>query len=508
MARSSGHPRPGFPLLLPMVVTAAAMAVTPAFAQVPAQEKTCGAGQTTTPSPAAGARAGGERGRDGGAASVGIPLGIPVAELPAPTPAGLPAAPAPPATPLSTPAGGGTPPPPPAVPGLAASNKKDESHRKRIEARQATGEVLEARLLDVGIEVFAPGVEEGDRAQLSKIGLTPELRRSEARFMAFHLKKTLESTGYWGSVRVLPGPGEGVDLTLTGRIRESNGKRLAVTVEAHDASGRKWLDHRYQGRADTSAYLADRVGRQEAFQEVYNAIANDLLAALEHRSDEDLATVRQIAALRFASQLLPEAFSPYLKGGGSGRFNLVRLPASDDPMVRRVATIRERDQMLVDTLNDHYLVFYEQMSGPYASWKMYTYEEQSALDRVNRESKWKKILGGAAMLGGMFLNPDSYSEAAVRDAALLGGSLLLQSGFQKAQEKGIHQAALKELSNSFDGDVAPLLVEVEGQQLKLTGPAETQFAAWRTLLRQVMTVDTGANLDPNGVVVLAPAQHP
>ena len=177
-------------------------------------------------------------------------------------------------------------------------------------------------------------------------------------------------------------------------------------------------------------------------------------------------------------------------------------------MVRRVASIRERDQMLVDTLNDHYLTFYEQMSGPYANWKMYSYEEQSALDRIHRESLAKKILGGAALLTGMLLSPDSQSEAAMRDAALIGGGLLMQSGFQQAKEKGVHQAALKELAMSFDGDVAPLLVEVEGQQLKLTGPAETQFVAWRSLLRQVLTLETGKINDPNAVVVLAPSPRP
>jgi hypothetical protein len=444
-----------------------------------------------------------DRTRDKGMVGVSVPLATPQTELPAPTAVDVPADPAPAPTggaQLEPPSGGT---PPPAVPGLVPATKDDD--RKRVEARQAKGEVPEARLLDVGIELFAPGVDEGDRQKLAKVGLTPELRRSEGRFIAFHLKKTLESTGHWGTVRVLPGPGEGLDLTVTGRIRESNGKRLAVSVEARDASGRRWLERRYSGQADTTAYHTERVGRQEAFQEVYNRIANDLLESLEDRSDEELATVRQIAGLRFASQILPEAYTPYVKSNGSGRFSLVRLPAADDPMTRRVASIRERDQMLVDTLNDHYLTFYEQMSGPYANWKMYTYDEQSALDRINRESMWKKILGGAAILTGLLMSPDSHNEAAIRDAAMIGGSLILQSGFQKAQEKGVHQAALKELSNSFDGDVAPLLVEVEGQQLKLTGPAETQFAAWRTLLRQVMTLETGVPTDPNAVIVTAPA---
>ena len=500
MPNSSALRRAAPRLLL--FAVAGLVAPCPALAQLPEGER-CGLDAVQPKPPRAHTLHATERGRDG-MASVALPLGTQETELPPAAGTTVPVAPAPTAAQMTPPAGGT---PPPAVPGLVPAPKEDDK-RKRVEARQAKGEIPEARLLDVGVELFAPGVDEGDRQKLSKIGLTPELRRSEARFIAFHLKKTLESTGYWGTVRVLPGPGEGVDLTVTGRIRESNGKRLGLEVEARDAAGKKWLDRRYQGQADTSAYRTERVGRQEAFQDVYNRIANDLLEALEDRDDAQLAEVRQIAGMRFGAQLLPEAFAPYLKNEGSGRFGLARLPAGEDPMVRRISSIRDRDQMLVDTLNDHYLAFYEQMSGPYANWKMYSYDEQSALDRIHRESMWKKILGGAALLTGMLMSPDSYNEAALRDAALLGGGMLMQSGFQKAQEKGVHQAALKELATSFDGDVSPMLVEVEGQQLKLTGPAETQFAAWRGLLRDVLSLETGVSTDPNGAVVMAPSPQP
>jgi hypothetical protein len=387
------------------------------------------------------------------------------------------------------------------VPGLPPAPKKDD--RKHVEARQAQGEVPEARLVDVGIELFDPGATEKDRDKLAKVGLSPELRRSESRFIAYQLKKTMESTGFWGAVRVLPGPGEGVDVSVSGRIIESNGKRLVLEVEARDARGVKWLDRRYRGLADLSAYRPDRVGQQEAFQDVYNKIANDLLEALEDRKDEELAQVKQIAGLRFAAQLLPEAFAPYLKSSGS-RYTLKRLPAADDPMTRRVASIRERDHMLLDALNDHYLAFNEKMGVPYANWKAYSYEEQDAIDRIRKESLIKKLLGGAAILGGMLMKPDDYGEAAVRDAAILAGSMVLQSGFEKGKEVGVHKAALKELATSFDGDVQPMLVEVEGQQLKLTGPAEVQFATWRDLLRQVLSVDTGDPIDPNTHVVSTP----
>ncbi len=413
------------------------------------------------------------------------------------------AVPTPPTTTQAAPPGSA---PPPAVPGLprAKGASREEKEPPTVEAIQAKGEVPEERLLDVGIEIFGPGVDEGDRAKLARSGLSPELRRSEARFIAFHLKKTLESTGNWGAVRVVPGPGEGLELTVSGEIVESNGKRLAVDVEAKDALGRSWLEKRYRAEANPSAYKAETSPRREAFQDLYNRIANDLLQARDDREARDLVTLRRVATLRFAAQLAPEAFAPYLRATRSGRFVLTRLPAEGDSMMVRVASIQDRDQMFVDTLNDHYLTFYEQMSGPYTSWRQYSYEETEALDKIHRDSLIKKLGGAAAVLAGMLMPSNSQGGSMAGGVLVLGGMTAIQKGFQQAQEAGVHTAALKELANSFDGDVAPLLVEVEGEQRKLTGSAEVQFAAWRELLRQVLAVETGKPGDPNAIVVQAP----
>lgn len=417
---------------------------------------------------------------------------------------------------VETPSGGGAhafppaPPAPPSVPGLSGSSgskEEKESKKQRVEAIQAKGQVAEERLLDLGIEIFDPGADEDDRQKLSRRGLSPELRRSEARFVSYHLKKTLEGTGNWGAVRVVPGAGEGLDLVVTGRLLESTGKRLAVDVEARDATGRSWLRKRYRGEAFTAAYRKELVA-QEAFQEVYNRIANDLLRTRDELEGVDLALVRRVALLRFAAQLQPQAFVSYLKTSPDGEFELLRFPAPADPMMARVASIRERDQMFVDTLNEHYLSFYEQMSGPYGDWRRNSYEEQDALDKIARESLLKKVLGGAAILVASMMRPNSQGAAVAQDAAIMGGMIALNSGFQQSQEKGVHSAALKELAVSFDADVAPLLVEVEGQQLRLTGSAEAQFVAWREMLRQMFALETGLPTDPNAVVVTAtPLSH-
>jgi hypothetical protein len=496
-----------------MLAAAVAMTVAaPAWAQLAGPDRKCGT-TGAAPAPAGGPEDRGRTRVTTGGPGFAQPTHLMPAVVEIPSPGGATAASpgtAPPPTSGVT-SGPPAPPSPPAVPGLPPApaakkdkKEKDEDDRPRVEAIQAKGEVPDERLLDIGIGVFEAALDEGDAEKLAAKGLSTELRKAEGRFVAFHLKKTLEGTGNWGAVRMLPGPGEGVDVYVSGRIERSNGKRLVLEVEAADATGRRWFRRRYTGEADLRAYRPERVGREDPFQQTYNRIANDLLSERDHLGNQELVTVRRVATLRFASELAPDAFAPFLKSGRSGHYALLRLPAEGDPMVRRVSEIRDRDQMFVDTLNDYYTSFYERMGAPYSNWRQYSYEEQAALDKINRESKLKKILGAAAMLGGIVLSgSDSQGGRAAGDIALLGGYAALQAGMQQAQEKALHEAALKELAVSVDGDVAPLLVEVEGHQLRLTGSAEKQFTEWRELLHRVFTIETGVPGDPN-----APAAAP
>jgi hypothetical protein len=397
---------------------------------------------------------------------------------------------------------------PPSVPGLprptVPPTEKDarKAAKDHVEAIQARGQVPEERLLDVAIEIFDPGVTGGGTAKLARQGLSPELRRSEARFISFHLKKTLEETGNWGAVRVVPAAGDGMDLVVTGRLQESTGKRLVLDIEARDSTGRSWLRKEYRGEADLTAYRTETPQR-EAFQEVYNRIANDLLHAREELDAAELVEVRRVALVRFAAQLQPEAYTPYLKTSRNGAFRLFRYPAADDPMMRRVSSIRERDMMFVDTLNEYYVSFYEQMRGSYGDWRKNSYDEQDALDKIAREARWKKILGGAAVLGGVMTSSHGQGSGAIQEVLILGGMMAVKSGIEKDKEKAMHVAALSELATSFDGDVKPLLVEVEGHQVRLTGSAEAQFVEWREMLREMFSLENGLPADPNAVVTTA-----
>ena len=67
----------------------------------------------------------------------------------------------------------------------------------------------------------------------------------------------------------------------------------------------------------------------------------------------------------------------------------------------------------------------------------------------------------------------------IKDVLILGGIAAVQAGFEDGKEGGIHRAALTELADSFEGEVTPLMVDVDGKVVQLTGSAEAQYAQWR-----------------------------
>lgn len=366
-------------------------------------------------------------------------------------------------------------------------------------------EIPEERLVDVAIDLFSPGVSDSPASPLLVKGIRSAVRKSEARYVPIHLRNTLQSTGQWGAVRVVPGGAEWAELFVTGAIEKSNGKDMEVRVVARDAAGRVWVERKYEQRADAAAYAKDRpVDGRDPFQALYNRIANDLVRARDKRKPQELAEVREVARLRFAASMAPDPYASYLVTGKKGRARVERLPAADDPMIARIAAIRERDHMFVDTLNEYYADFYARMDKPYDDWRAYAYTEQVALDSINRASTLKKILGGIAILGGILMDP-STDRVGVKDVLILGGIAAVQSGFQDGEEKGIHKAALTELADSFEGEVTPLLVDVDGKVVQLTGSAETQFTKWRELLQQIAATDQPLPADIN-LLPMAPAE--
>jgi hypothetical protein len=358
---------------------------------------------------------------------------------------------------------------------------------------KAVAEIPDDQLLDVWIELFDPG--ELPRDPDDALGLSMDIRDAEARYVPQHLRNTMETTGYWGGVRVVPQDTEGAEVLVKGRILNSDGLRLSLNIVALDATGSRWFERSYSSEISYLAYQNSRQTRREPFQPIYNRIANDLA---QHRSQlqaNDARTIRQTAELRFAADLAPDAFRDYLEEDGRQHYEITRLPAGDDPMLGRVQAIRERDFLLIDTLNGHFDNFYRDMQQPYEDWRRTRSEEAHALEEIRREANTRKLLGFAAIIGAVALeatgNTRGYSSSVLRDAMLVGGAYAVKSGFDKASETEIHSAAIEELDDSFSAEARPMVVDVEGETHELTGSAEVQYTKWRTLLKRIYSTETG-----------------
>jgi hypothetical protein len=375
---------------------------------------------------------------------------------------------------------------------LAGCVTNDQRPMQRILAERATSEVAADELLDVGVRLFDENVPE-DEQQREKQRIFPDVRKAESRYIPVLIRDTLEDTGQWGQVRVLPRDGNGMEVFIDGRIVQSDGRELRLDVVVTDAAGRTWFRRTYQGQADTRAYKDVVAKPRDPFENVYNTLANDLLAARRALSREQRIALRRIAELRFAADLAPYAFGGYLAQDKRGLYSVTRLPAADDPVVQRMQRVRERDYALVDTLNEYYANFGGSIAVPYTEWRKYTHEELEAEAQAKREALTRQVLGAVAVVGGIMAGSETSSSAgsAAATAAVIGGMYAFKSGLDKRAEIKIHTESLKQLGDSFQSEVQPMVVDVEGRTLQLKGSAEEQYAEWRRLLRELYENETG-----------------
>lgn len=356
--------------------------------------------------------------------------------------------------------------------------------------------IPEELLLDVGIVVFDPGLEglTDDDARL----VYPEIRKAEAHFVAARLSEALQNAGSWGAVRVIPNAEQAVDVLVEGRIVESDGESLTLAINATDARGNEWLDREYSDKSSSYAYKVTTRSSFDPFQAVYNRIANDLLEVLERTDHAELRDIRLVNELRFAGRFSEEAFSDYLEAQGDGSWQVVRLPAEDDPMLDRVRRIRERDRIFIDTLQDYYLGFDERMSAPYQEWRKLSYEETVAMRAVQNRARTQLVTGGLAVLAGILAassGEGGYDGALTRTAgwvAISGGGQLLKAGLQSRQEAEIHVEALEELSLSLEEDITPQVIELEDRTITLSGSVEQQYSQWRDILSDIYEAEVGS----------------
>ena len=357
---------------------------------------------------------------------------------------------------------------------------------------QDTQNIPEDLLLDVGIGLFDPGIDEIKRGEEETVN--HEIRIAESRYAPYLLAETLQRSGNWGIVRLMPNSASPMDILLQGTILQSNGEVMSIRVEVADASGKEWYTKVYEEEISRFSYDPSERQRNDPFQVIYNNIANDLLVYRQRSvSEADITRIRTVSEMLFAKRFSPEAFSDYLSQDRRGNYQLVSLPAQSDPVLERIRDIRERDFMFIDTVQDYYATYVRQMRLPYDSWREQSYQETITLRELRNSARRRFIAGTAVVIGGLAAatNGGNYATQTGGAIGVGAGAYLIKSGFDKQAEAKIHMEALEELGQSLENEVAPRVINLEDRTITLTGSVEEQYGQWREILADLYAADIG-----------------
>ncbi len=374
----------------------------------------------------------------------------------------------------------------------------------------AASSVDEAMLLDVGIVEFGPGIPENNRPE--KTGVYEDIRRAEAKYMPYHLKTTLQGAGHWGAVRVIPSEQAFTDVIVSGRILKSDGEYVELELSAKDATGRHWFSRSYETQTGLTSYSKRRDRSRDPYQKVFNDFANDLQQHAATIPKKELQKTRQVSELKFFADMNPAAYNGYLGITEDGHATVLRLPAENDPTVARMRQIRERDRLVVDTLNEHYANFYYGIALPYQSWRKNSRAASVKYRQEKRSAQLQAVVGVVVLAGSTQIDTTSSSSRNTRNInralqyqGISRGLNTVFAALNRNREAGLHLDQIAELSRSFGNEAAPMVVNVEGQERRLTGTAAAQFESWRKLLREIHEAETGFS---QTIEVGAPARAP
>lgn len=357
---------------------------------------------------------------------------------------------------------------------------------------QDSQNVPEELLLDVGVNIFDPGLDEVlDEEEETTNG---QIRVAESRYAPYLLAETLQRSANWGIVRVMPNDASPMDVLINGTILQSNGEAMTIRVKVQDSKGREWYTREYHEVISKFSYDPQQRQQNDPFQVIYNKIANDLLAYRQSElNSREILEIRTVSEMLFAQRFAEDAFSNYLTQDRNGNYQLAALPADNDPLMNRIRNIRERDFMFIDTVQDYYATYVRQMRLPYDSWREQSYVETIELRELRDSARRRFIAGTAAVIGGLAAATQggTYGAQASGVVGVGAGAYLIKSGFDKQAEAQIHMEALEELGQSLETAVAPRVINLDDRTITLSGTVEEQYTQWREILADLYATEVG-----------------
>lgn len=316
----------------------------------------------------------------------------------------------------------------------------------------------EKPFLDISIEIFDMNLPQ-DVLQQQQAQIYPAVRQAEARYLPSFLKLTLQESGAWGAVRLLPDADIGAELQVSASILNSDGATLELELLALDATGRVWLTKRYQNVAVESVSLNQPLLGTDPFLYLYSEISNDLLATYSNLTTEQIQEIKEVASLRYAASLAPEAFGDFLVQE-EGLYRLNRLPADNDPLLLRVKEIREHEYVFIDVVDEQFQDFFVSIKPIYDLWRKYRRDQiASEADKIRRETQQ-----------GNDLRRGSY--------------ISLKESYNNFRWARMQDQYLDEMNEGFTNEVLPTDITLEDSIYQLSGTLEEQYREWRDILRE------------------------
>ena len=106
----------------------------------------------------------------------------------------------------------------------------------------------------------------------------------------------------------------------------------------------------------------------------------------------------------------------------------------------------------------------------------------------------RALLGVVVVAGSMQIDTGGSNSRAKQATQFVGinrGLGAIYDAWAMRSSANIHLENIRELSESFVAEAAPLVIQVEGESRRLTGTAESQYESWRKLLKEIYQAETG-----------------
>lgn len=367
--------------------------------------------------------------------------------------------------------------------------------------------------LDIAVVVLNPNLDENDDGMQAK-GIWPEVRKAESMRSACRIKEALVRLNQFDTVAVVPAPIVSADLYLRGKIERSTSEIMEIRWNLMDARGVNWInwktsDHRVALGWHQRHYTPGK----DAFQPLWNEIANDVYAELKKYAQNHASTAKDnekrlrqnkapklsrlehithVRDLVLASSLAPQLYRDTLKENRKSQWEIAYLPDTNSDEWLRVQAFARLDEKVTGLYDTQYVQFFNQVNPSYEQWlnDVYPYAREARLEK--RRATRNKIVGGVILAASVAAAVDAPNPGAVEDALLVGGLVgggLIFKGLMDSKDFKQNLGYFDELTEDYHDSFKPTNLQVEGHTLELTGTATTQLTDWRNMLIDLYNIE-------------------